>query len=172
MVRDFEETAKLKKFSDHLQDVENHLPMENKYKNPKIGSSSPIVVVDEILVGGERGGVQTSAFNLPNDERVVEAKGSKRVMLKNVTEAKFEKILLPIAEKLIAQDQRKFLSFDAFFTHILCHGTVFYLCLSNSEIELVHGLGPHNIYVNGKSTTVRGQLQELSSAVEVYQDLL
>lgn len=72
------------------------------------------------------GGVQTAAYNLPNDERVVEQKGSKKVMLRNVQQAKFSEIMLPIAASLISEHQRKFVSFDSFFTHILCH-------------ELLHG---------------------------------
>jgi len=79
------------------------------------------VVVNEVYVGGERAGPQTAAFNLPNDENVIKAKGSKLVILKNVQEAKFAKIMLPISELLIVEEQRKYISFKAFFTHILCH---------------------------------------------------
>ena len=98
-------------------------------------------------------GVQTAAYNLPNDERVVQEKGSKRVMLKNVQEAKFDKVLLPIAARGPAPADRKDVSFDAFFTHILMH-------------ELMHGLGPHNITVGGRATTVREELKETYSALE------
>jgi len=94
-----------------------------------------------------------TAFNLPNDEKVVEDKGSKRVMIKNITEAKFTHILIPISELVLVPEQLKYLSFDGFFTHILCH-------------ELVHGLGPHNITVKGNETTVRKEIQELHSALE------
>jgi len=83
-VRDEAETAKLQKFSGELQDIENHLPIDPKYRNPKLGALAPIVVVNEIFCSGDADhGVQTAAFNLPNDERVVSEKGSKRVMLKN-----------------------------------------------------------------------------------------
>jgi hypothetical protein len=115
---------------------------------------APIRVVDEVALGGEaRAGVQTAAFNLPNDERVTQEKGSKRVMLKNVQEAKFRTILTPIADRLIDPAQRSDVAFEPFFTHILAH-------------ELMHGLGPHAITVNGKSTTVRQAMKELSSAIE------
>jgi len=95
-IRDDEETNKLALFSTHLQDIENNLPILPEYRNPKLGASSPIRVVNEIAIGGEsRAGVQTAAYNLPNDEQVTREKGSKRVMLKNVQEAKFNKCLIP-----------------------------------------------------------------------------
>ncbi|HZS47393.1 MAG TPA: hypothetical protein VFC63_20145 [Blastocatellia bacterium] len=153
-LRDDAESAKLAKFSTYLQDLENNLPIDDQYKNPKLGASAPIRVVDEVFAGGDGNrGVQTAAFNLPNDERVVKEKGTKRVMLKNVQEAKFNKTLIPISKVVLDSSQQGDLSFDAFFTHILAH-------------ELMHGLGPHNIKVNGQDTTVRQQLKELYSAIE------
>src|SRR6185369_5376217 len=90
-LRDDAESAKLAKFAGHLQELEDALPIDAKYRNPKLGASAPIRVVNVVFASGEASsGVQTAAFNLPNDERVVAAKGSKRVMLKNVQEAKFE----------------------------------------------------------------------------------
>ena len=87
-------------------------------------------MVNVVFTSGDANrGVQTAAFNLPNDERVVQEKGTKRVMLKNVQEAKFDKVLLPIARVALPLADRKDVSFDAFFTHILMH-------------ELMHGLGP------------------------------
>src|SRR5256712_11066996 len=89
-LRDDAETSKLQFFADHMQDIENNLPIDPPYRNPRIGASSPIRVVNQILASGDGAhGVKTAAYNLPNDERVVEQKGSKRVMLKNVQEAKF-----------------------------------------------------------------------------------
>lgn len=153
-LRDQAESAKLAKFSQHLQDLENNLPLEARYRNPKLGAASPIRVVNEIFGSGEgNSGVQTAAFNLPNDERVVAEKGSKRTMLKNVQEAKFKKTLIPISRVVLSRAQQPLLSFESFFTHILAH-------------ELMHGLGPHNIKVGGQETTVRKQLKELSSAFE------
>src|SRR5712671_3834840 len=102
-LRDDAESAKLKMFSDHLQEIENRLPMDAKYRNPKIGALAPIRVVNEVLATGDGAhGVRTAAFNLPNDERVVRKMGSKRVMLKNVQEAKFATILEPIAKRVLA----------------------------------------------------------------------
>ncbi|MBM4160793.1 MAG: hypothetical protein FJ217_06820 [Ignavibacteria bacterium] len=152
--RNDEETKKLATFSRYLQEIESNLPIDSKYRNPKLGASAPIRVVDEILVGGEaRAGVQTAAYNLPNDERIVREKGSKRVMLKNVQEAKFQKVLVPISRIALDTSQQSSVAFEPFFTHILAH-------------ELMHGLGPHSITVNGKQTTVRQQMKELSSAFE------
>ncbi len=153
-LRNDAETAKLAKFSAHLQEIEDNLPIEDRYKNPKLGSMAPIRVVDQVVIGGEaRAGVQTAAFNLPNDERVTAEKGSKRVMLRNVQQAKFEKVLKPVAGFAIDPAQQPLISFEPFFTHILAH-------------ELMHGLGPHSITLKGKPTTVRQAMKELSSALE------
>jgi len=153
-LRNDEETRKLATFSKHLQDIENNLPILPKYRNPKLGATAPIRVVDEVLVGGEaRAGVQTAAFNLPNDERVTREKGSKRVMLRNVMEVKFQKVLVPITRIAIDSAQQSMIAFEPFFTHILAH-------------ELMHGLGPHTLTVNGKQTTVRQEMKELGSAFE------
>jgi hypothetical protein len=152
-LRDDHETDKLKKFSSFLQELENNLPIDPKYRNPKLGTSAPIRVVDELFAGGDTKGVQTAAFNLPNDEKFVREKGSKRVMLKNVQEAKFNQILVPISKVVLDADQQGDVKFEPFFTHILAH-------------ELMHGLGPHNIILDGKPATVRASLQELYSAIE------
>ncbi|HEV2199173.1 MAG TPA: hypothetical protein VGR73_05090 [Bryobacteraceae bacterium] len=145
-LRDDAETAKMKNFADHIQEIENNLPLDAKYKNSKLGALAPIRVVNEVLATGDGAhGVRTAAFNLPNDERIVRAMGSKRVMLKNVQEAKFSKILRPIAARVLSPADQKDLSFDAFFTHILAH-------------EMTHGIGPQN--------NVRQSLKELHSAIE------
>jgi hypothetical protein len=153
-LRNDKETKNLEKYSSYLQEIENNLPIDPKYRNPKLGSLAPIRVVDEVAIGGEaQSGVQTAAFNLPNDEKVTAEKGSKRVMLKNVQEAKFKKILTPIAKIAVIPEQQQYISFEPFFTHILAH-------------ELMHGLGPHSITVEGKETTVRQAMKDLSSAFE------
>ena len=153
-LRDDEESAKLSVFTRHLQDIENNLPIDPQYRNPKLGAGAPIRVVDEILSAGDGAhGVQTAAYNLPNDDRVVQQKGSKRVMLKNVQEAKFRSVLLPIARRTLSQTAMVDVSFELFFTHILAH-------------ELMHGLGPHQIKVQGRDTTPRAELKDLYSAIE------
>src|SRR4030095_10246069 len=129
-VRDDAETAKLAAFGAELQEIEDHLPIDPALRNPKLGALAPIRVVNVIFTAGDANqGVQTAAFNLPNDERVIREKGSKRVMLKNVQEAKFSVVLQPIAKVALAAGDQKNVAFDAFFTHILMH-------------ELMHGLGP------------------------------
>jgi len=145
-LRDDDETAKLKMFADHLQEIENNLPFDAKFRNPKIGALAPIRVVNQVLATGDGAhGVRTAAFNLPNDERIVQKMGSKRVMLKNVQEAKFSKTLEPIAGRVLSPADRRDLNFNAFFTHILAH-------------EMTHGIGPQN--------NVRQSLKELHSAIE------
>ncbi len=153
-LRDDQETARLKTFGAHLQDVEDHLPVDPALRNPALGALAPIRVVNVVFTAGDANrGVQTAAFNLPNDERVIREKGSKRVMLKNVQDAKFRMVLQPIAEVALAPADRAKVSFEAFFTHILMH-------------ELMHGLGPHDIRVEGRQTTVRQALKETYSAIE------
>ncbi len=145
-LRDDAETAKLNQFSSRMQEIENNLPLDAKYKNPKLGALAPIRVVNEVLATGDGAhGVRTAAYNLPNDERIVREMGSKRVMLKNVQEAKFEKTLQPIATRVLAKADQADLSFDLFFTHILAH-------------EMTHGIGPQN--------NVRQTLKELRAAIE------
>jgi hypothetical protein len=148
------ESAKIQRFSGELQDIENHLPIDPALRNPKLGALAPLVVVNEIFAAGDANrGVQTAAFNLPNDERVTREKGAKRVMLKNVQEAKFARTLVPISRVVLGGDDQAEVSFDAFFTHILMH-------------ELMHGLGPHTIRVDGRQTTVRQEMKDASSFLE------
>jgi hypothetical protein len=153
-LNDAEETKKLEKFSGELQDLENHLPIDPKFRRAKLGGYSPIRVVNVVYNSGDANhDVQTAAFNLPNDERVVTEKGSKRTMLKNFQQAKFDKVLTPIADVALVPGDRPLLSFDAFFTHVLMH-------------ELMHGLGPQAIKVGGRETTVRQELKELNGPLE------
>jgi hypothetical protein len=153
-VQDEAESAKLTKFAAQLQDIEDHLPIDPKYRNPKLGGLAPIVVVNEVYAAGDANrGVQTAAFNLPNDERVVQEKGAKRVMLKNVQDAKFAKTLVPISKVALSPADQKDVAFDAFFAQILVH-------------ELMHGLGPSNITVSGRKTTVRQEIKEAYGYLE------
>jgi Peptidase family M49 len=153
-IRDDAETSKLGRFAAQLQGLEDALPIDPRYRNPKLGALAPIRVVNVVFSAGDGNrGVQTAAYNLPNDERVVNEKGSKRVMLKNSQEAKFNKVLVPIAAIALPPADRAQVSFDAFFTHILMH-------------ELMHGLGPQTITVRGRSTTVRQELKESYGVLE------
>ena len=147
-----EELARLKGL---MRDLEQALPIEDRYKNLDRGFESPIRVVDVVYTAGDtRAGVQTIAFNLPNDERVREAKGSKKVMLRNVMRAKFEQILTPIAGVALTPEIRDALEFRPWFIKVLTH-------------ELAHGLGPGNITLpSGERTTVNQALREHYSAIE------
>ncbi|HVO64250.1 MAG TPA: hypothetical protein VMT53_25240 [Terriglobales bacterium] len=153
-LRDEQESAKLSTFTKHLQEIEDNLPIDAQYRNPKIGAAAPMRVVDEIISAGDGAhGIQTAAYNLPNDERVVQQKGSKRVMIKNVQEAKFHSVLVPIARRTLTRTDAIDVNFESFFTHIVAH-------------ELMHGLGPHQIKVGDRETTAREELKELYSAIE------
>src|SRR6478672_1143908 len=153
-VRDDKESARLAFLGEHLQEIENNLPEDPKYRVPKLGAAAPIRVVNEVFAAGDGNhGVQTAAYNLPNDDKVVQQKGSKRVMLKNIQEAKFKSTLEPISKVVLQPAAQQDLSFELFFTHIVAH-------------ELTHGLGPHQIKVNGRDTNPRLELKELYSAIE------
>ena len=149
------ESDKLKIYEKHLPDMERALPIPDEHKNPNRGGESPIKVVQEVFTSGDaRNGVQTSAFNLPNDERVREAKGSKKVMLKNVMEAKFKQSGQPIAMRTLDPSQVGLISFDAYFNFVLFH-------------ELSHGLGPGIIKgPDGQKIENRLLLKELYSFIE------
>jgi hypothetical protein len=111
-----------------------------------------MIVVNEVYGAGDGNmGVQTAAYNLPNDERVIRERGSKRVMLKNVQEAKFRATLTPIARLVLRPQDQADLDFDSFFTHILAH-------------EITHGLGPHS--TQGGKSTPRQDLKDTYSTIE------
>ncbi len=149
-----EDSKRLEVFKSELPFLEKNLPIPDEHKNFDRGAESPIRVVDEILATGDtRSGVQTIAFNLPNDERVREAKGSKKVLLKNVMQAKYEGILVPIAHAVMPADEVDRISFEAFFQFTLHH-------------ELSHGIGPGQITIDGRATEVRLELKDLYSAFE------
>jgi len=154
-VRDREESARLAVYAKHLPEMEKNLPIRDQDKNFNRKFESPIRVVQEAFTAGDaRQGVQTSAFNLPNDERVREAKGSKKVLLKNVMEAKFRLSGRPIAERVLDPGERSLVSFDAYFNHTLFH-------------ELSHGLGPGIITgPDGKKIEARLLLKDLYSTIE------
>lgn len=151
-VRDDAETAKLATFASHLQALEDALPIDQQYRNRKLGALAPIRVVNVVFASGEGNvAVQTTAFNLPNDDRVIREKGSKRVMLKNVQEAKFEHVLVPISKVVLPAADQGDVSFDAFFTHTVMH-------------EVMHGLGPHQVFATGQP--IRLALKDTYAAIE------
>lgn len=153
-VKNPDESAAVGKYKKYLRDMEAHLPVDDAYKNFKRGFESPIAVTYQIHGGGDNvPGVQTAAFNLPNDERVREAKGAKKVLLNNVIGAKFDLILAPMANYILVADQapllvKKYMSMETLFH------------------ELSHSLGPGTITKDGKETTVNAELKELYSSIE------
>ena len=153
-VKNPQESADLAKYKDFLKDMEKNLPVQERYKNFKRGFASPIVAAYQVRGGGDNvPGVQTIAFNLPNDERVREAKGAKKVILNNVLGAKYDLILKPIGERVLVDDQAKLTVKNYMAMNTLFH-------------ELSHSLGPGSITVGGNETTVNAQLKELSSGLE------
>lgn len=159
-VRDDAETRKLGTMGSQLQGLEDALPIDPKYRNPKLGGMAPMRVVNSVFSSGDGNrGIQTTAYNLPNDDRVIKEKGSKRVMLKNVQEAKFTNVLVPISKIALAPADAAKVSFDAFFTHTVMH-------------ELMHGLGPHQVQAPApgskaaKGDAVRLALKDTYAALE------
>lgn len=155
-INDFEEMEKIAGYIDFLPEMQQNLPVEQKYKAQEVGGlASPLNVVCEVFSAGDaRAGVQTLAFVLPNDERVREEKGTKKVMLKNIQEAKFNKILVPISQKVLTPEDAENVSFYAYFNETILH-------------ELCHALGVNYVtFPDGTRTTVNKALQEHYSAIE------
>ncbi|BBC71962.1 DNA mismatch repair protein MutT [Altererythrobacter sp. B11] len=153
-LKDPEASAALDKYKRYLRDMEANLPIEDRYKNFQRGFESPIAVADQVQGGGDNvPGVQTIAFNLPNDERVREAKGAKKVILANVLGAKYDRILQPMAEIVLEPAQARLVAKKYMELETLFH-------------ELSHSLGPGTITVDGRQTTVGEELRDQYSALE------
>ncbi len=152
LIKDKEWSEKLEKYAALLPGLQKALPCEQKYKNETPGMDSDMNVYDAIFYAGDcNAGSKTIAINLPNDEEVRETKGSRKLQLKNSMQAKFDKILVPISELLIAEDQRKHVKFDAFFENTMFH-------------EVAHGLGLGNTV--DQTTTVREALKDTYTSIE------
>jgi Peptidase family M49 len=152
-VADPEASAALVKFKKLLPAMEQHLPVPREVKTRR-GAESPIRVVDLVFASGDaRASVQTIAFNLPNDERVRKEKGAKKVLLRNVIKTKFDAIMQPVGERVIAAEQRHLLDAEAFFQETLFH-------------ELSHSLGPAFVRNDTKKGEIRVALGASYSAIE------
>jgi hypothetical protein len=152
LVKDMEWSKRLAKYAAMLPALQRGLPVPDDYKAEMPGTDSDLNAYDVIYYAGDcNAGSKTIAINLPNDEQVQLAKGTRRLQLKNAMRAKFDAIMVPIAAELIAPEQRKHVTFDAFFADTMFH-------------EVAHGLGIKNT-VNGKGT-VRDALKELGSGIE------
>ncbi len=152
LVKDMAWSERLAKFAQFLPELQTGLPVADEYKQEVPGSDADLNAYDVIYYAGHsNAGSKTIAINLPNDEQVQLEKGTRRLQLKNAMRAKFDKILMPIAAELIVPEQRKHITFDAFFANTMFH-------------EVAHGLGIKNT-ITGKGT-VRQSLQEHASALE------
>ncbi|MGI9265504.1 MAG: dipeptidyl-peptidase 3 family protein [Gammaproteobacteria bacterium] len=152
LLKDLEWSKRLERFARFLPELQDGLPVSELYKSEKPGSDSDLNAYDVLFYAGHsNAGSKTIAINLPNDEQVQLARGTRRLQLKNAMRAKFDQIMLPIAEELVVEEQRKNVTFDAFFANTMFH-------------EVAHGLGLKNT-VNGKGT-VRSALREYQSAME------
>src|SRR5690606_36255882 len=149
---DMEWSKKLEKFTKFLPELQKNLPVPEKFKTESPGTDSDLNAYDVVYYAGDcNAGGKTIAINLPNDERVQLEKGTRRLQLKNAMRAKFDKIMVPIADVLIDDSQRHHVKFDAFFANVMFH-------------EVAHGLGIKNT-INGKGT-VREALKEQQSHLE------
>lgn len=153
-LRQPEESAALDRFKALLPDMEANLPVPERYRNANRPFNSPIIVAEQVRGGGDNAAaVQTVAFNLPNDERVRAAKGAKKVILSNVLGAKYERILAPMAQRVLVADQANLVSRE-------------YMTLETLFHELSHSLGPGIITIGGRETTVNAELRDVYSASE------
>lgn len=152
LIKDLAWSERLARFAAYLPDLQKNLPVADEYKTESPGSDADLNAYDVIYYAGHSNtGSKTIAINLPNDEEVQLRKGTRRLQLKNAMRAKFDKILVPIADVLIDKSQRQHITFDAFFANTMFH-------------EVAHGLGIKNT-INGKGT-VRESLKEHASALE------
>ena len=159
LVKDVKWSNDLAKFTKMLPDLQKELPCDPKYKKEVPGTESDLNVYDAIYYAGDcNSDSKTIAINLPNDERVHLAKGARRLQLKNAMKAKFDKILIPIGELILEENQQKNLKFEAFFWNVTFH-------------EVAHGLGIKNTVT--KKGNVRQALQaQYSSWEEAKADIL
>jgi len=152
LIKDMAWSERLARFAKFLPELQKGLPVPDEYKQEKPGTDADLNAYDAVYYAGDaNAGAKTIAINLPNDEKVQLEKGTRRLQLKNAMRAKFDRILVPIADKLMAADQRDHITFDAFFQNTMFH-------------EVAHGLGIKNT-LDGKST-VREALKENASAME------
>lgn len=152
LIKDRAWSERLSKYAAYLPELQVGLPVPEAYKQEQPGSDADLNAYDVVYYAGDcNAGSKTIAINLPNDEEVQLAKGSRRLQLKNAMQAKFDKIMLPISDMLIAEDQRAYITFDAFFANTMFH-------------EVAHGLGIKNT-IDGKGT-VRSAIKEHYSALE------
>lgn len=159
LLKDLEWSERLGRFAQYLPELQRGLPVPEEYKREMPGSDADLNAYDVLYYAGHsNAGSKTIAINLPNDEQVQLEKGTRRLQLKNAMQAKFDHILVPIADILIAEDQRKHITFDAFFSNTMFH-------------EVAHGLGIKNT-LDGSQTVREALLDHASSLEEGKADIL
>ena len=154
LIKDMEWSRRLARYAQFLPELQRDLPVPDEYKKETPGTDSDLNAYDVVYYAGDcNAGSKTIAINLPNDEEVQLQKGSRRLQLKNAMRAKYDKILVPIAETLIVEDQRKNITFDAFFANTMFH-------------EVAHGLGIKKVINDGNGLLVKAALKELAGTLE------
>lgn len=159
LVKDMEWSERLSKYAALLPALQKGLPVDQKYKNEMPGDNSDLAAYDVVYYAGDcNAGGKTIAINLPNDEEVQLRKGSRRLQLKNAMQAKFDKIMVPIAKELLPEEQVEHVTFDAFFTNTMFH-------------EIAHGLGSSKT-INGKGTVRQALKEQYTTLEEGKADIL
>lgn len=159
LIKDIEWSQRLARFAQFLPELQTQLPVDEVYKKEVPGSDADLNAYDVVYYAGDCNMAgKTIAINLPNDERVQLEKGTRKLQLKNAMKAKFDKILVPISQELIAPEQRKNISFDAFFSNVMFH-------------EVAHGMGIKNT-IDGKNTVRKALREQYSALEEAKADIL
>ncbi|MBS4056916.1 MAG: Zn-dependent hydrolase [Bacteroidales bacterium] len=159
LIKDIVWSDRLSRYAQFLPDLQKQLPVEDIYKKEVPGSDADLNAYDVVYYAGDcNSASKTIAINLPNDERVQLEKGTRKLQLKNAMKAKFETILMPISDELIAAEQRPHIKFDAFFSNTMFH-------------EVAHGMGIKNT-IDGKSTVRKALREQYSALEEAKADIL
>ena len=159
LIKDKEWSARLARYAQFLPELQKQLPVDEVYKKEVPGADADLNAYDAVYYAGDCNMAgKTIAINLPNDERVQLQKGTRKLQLKNSMKAKFDNILVPVADVLIAPDQRKHITFDAFFSNVMFH-------------EVAHGMGIKNT-IDGSSTVRKALREQYSPLEEAKADIL
>jgi len=122
LVKDLDWSNKLKGYSSMVPEIKNQLKLDDSYKDQIVFTKTDIGVYDAIFYGGQASsGAKMISINHPKDGRILMEKGSKKLQYKNVMKAKFDKILKPITDILISENERPNVKFDGFFINNLTY---------------------------------------------------
>jgi hypothetical protein len=130
LVRDEAESRSVETFQKYVPDIQDALPLDEKDRPSKRGLETPMEVVDAPFRAGDLvHGYQAVADNLPNDPRIHELKGSKKIFFKNFMDARVNYVVLPLSRYMLPANQASKVSADGYFLGTVMH-------------EICHGLGP------------------------------